>query len=94
MTLASTLRSIIIVSLTFTANLCSTNALLSCNSSTQKEKTEAVTTQKIRLINLPAPTPLLKTETDRIKLACQCLPKSQAVLTIFMVELLWQKMGI
>ena len=71
MTLASTLRSIIIVSLTFTANLCSTNALLSCNSSTQKEKTEAVTTQKIRLINLPAPTPLLKTETDRIKLACQ-----------------------
>jgi CubicO group peptidase (beta-lactamase class C family) len=44
----------------------------SCNSSSQENNTNTVSSsKKIRLILLPAPTPLAKTEVDRIKVACQ-----------------------
>jgi CubicO group peptidase (beta-lactamase class C family) len=68
---ASVLRSIIVVSLTCTAYLWATSTLLSCGSSPQNKTTAPTTPQKIRLINLPAPTPLPQIEIDRIKNACQ-----------------------
>jgi CubicO group peptidase (beta-lactamase class C family) len=83
---ASVLRSIIVVSLadflsasrrsavivgTCTAYLLASITLSSCNTATDTKAKTTPTPQKIRLINLPALTPLPKAEGERLKMACQ-----------------------
>jgi CubicO group peptidase (beta-lactamase class C family) len=68
--LSASRRSAVIVG-TCTVYLCATSTLQSCGSSEDGKTVATPTPQKIRLINLPAPTPLLKAEGERLKMACQ-----------------------